>query len=291
MVKTKDVRTKSDVESTAEPSLKQVSKRLTYRKSPRASAKSQQNVVSESAGTDRTEETVPRTPQDTHPKHPHTPSSASRHMRTPSSAQKNFISSQNSVPASETDSPNSVVAGTPSSKAFKHPTSRTSNESTLPKQRSALSRKRTASLVANTSPPEEIPTKRSRKGEPATQASRSMTTNLVSKKKSAKPASNGLNGSAARALSWSAQKRRVYSFKPVTPVSFYGASNDDDLDDKLAFMVESNGVLVRTELHKVKCEQEMKVKKEVKRIDDGKKRLSALKRNKVTTLTSIYTQT
>ncbi len=71
-------------------------------------------------------------------------------------------------------------------------------------------------------------------------------------------------------------------FKPVTPVSFYGASNDKDLDDKLAYMVESNGVFVRTELHKVKCEQEMKVQKEIKRIEDGKKRLLALKRNKVT---------
>ncbi len=71
-------------------------------------------------------------------------------------------------------------------------------------------------------------------------------------------------------------------FKPVTPVSFYGASDDKDLDDKLAYMVESNGVLVRTELHKVKCEQEMKVNKEIKRIEDGKKRLLALKRNKVT---------
>ncbi len=47
-------------------------------------------------------------------------------------------------------------------------------------------------------------------------------------------------------------------------------------------MVESNGVLVRNELHKAKCEQEIKVNKEIKRIEDGKKRLLALKKNKVT---------
>ncbi len=260
-----------------ETSPKQDSKRLTYRKSTRESVR----AGGVAASTDRSSETVPRTPQDSQLKHPQTPSSGNRPVRTPSSAQKQFASSQNSVPASETDSPNSMVAGTPTSKGNKHPTARMSNDGSFAKQRSALSRKRTASMVANTLPAEEIPSKKSRKGEPAFQASSRTTKSSTVSQKTASKASKGQNSTAVRALSWSAQKKRAHLFKPVKPVSFYGASDEKDLDDKLAFMVESNGVLVRTELHKAKCDQEAKVKKEVKRIEDGKKRLGALKRNKV----------
>jgi hypothetical protein len=205
-------------------------------------------------------------------KHPQTPSSAMR-LRTPSSAQKNFISSQNSVPASDSDSPTSMVAGTPSSKASKHPTART-GDGAFAKQRSALARgKRTATLITNPSPPEESPLKR-RKADASKKSTSSLKSTPISKKTAS-------SNPAARALSWSAQKKRVQLFKPVSPVSFYGARDEKDLKDQLAYLVEADGVLIPTELHKAKSEQELKVKQEVKRIEDGKKRLQALKRNKV----------
>ena len=253
----------------AEEESRTTRQRLTYAKSSKNSKRVPQAKESEIFSTDRTDETIPRTPQDDVQK-PQTPSSALR-LRTPSSAQKNLISSQNSVPASETDSPTSMVAGTPSSKASKHPTAR--GEGAFAKQRSALSRgKRTASLIANPSPTEESSLKR-----PRTEASKKSAT-------SAKATPVGKKGnnsnSTARALSWSAQKKRVQLFKPVSPVSFYGARDEKDLSDQLAYLVETDGVLIPMELHKARSEQEQKVKQEIKRIEDGRKRLLSLKRSK-----------
>ena len=252
-------------------------KRLTYAKSAkdnnRGPSKSPQKGKEQTIkDIDATLDTVPKTPQDDQmQKPPQTPSSAGRSARTPSSARKQLISSQNSVPASETDSPTSMVAGTPASKAAKHPTARVA-ESAFPKQRSALSRgKRTASLISNpANAPDESPAKRSRKKTAATALNKTP----VSEKA---PNANA----PARALSWSAQKKRVQLFKPVPPVSFYGASDEHELKEQLAYMVESDGVLVPSEVQKARTEQELKVQNEIKKIQEGKKRLQALKKNKV----------
>jgi hypothetical protein len=91
-------------------------------------------------------------------------------------------------------------------------------------------------------------------------------------------AASSSNATAARALSWSAKKKRIPVLKPVSPVSFYGAKDQKDLKERLSYLIDDGGVLIPSELHQSICELEQKVQAEVKRIQDCKKQLESARR-------------